>query len=96
MLNANFFLIELWYRGNLQFVRELENLRHLFDFYKVVDLEIGGFPEDGDGEIFFFHKGVSTYKDLMAVFRYPHKSEIVINDKRHIGFDVMKRLLMSR
>jgi hypothetical protein len=72
-MRANYFTVELWYRGKLQFVRELEDLRHLVDFIKLVDLELGGFPYDGDGEVYIKHCGVSTYKELLAGYRYHHK-----------------------
>lgn len=95
-MRANYFTVELWYRGKLQFVRELEDLRHLIDYIKLVDLELGGFPNSGDGQVFIKHCGVSTFKDLLADYRYYHKSEIEINGRRVNGFDAMKRLLMSR
>ena len=95
-MRANYFTVELWYRGKLQFVRELEDLRHLIDYVKLVDLELGGFPHNGDGQVFIKHCGVSTFKDLLADYRYHHKSEIEINGRRVNGFDAMKRILMSR
>lgn len=95
-MRANYFTVELWYRGKLQFVRELEDLRHLIDYIKLVDLELGGFPHNGDGQVFIKHCGVSAHKDLLADYRYHHKSEIEINGRRVSGFDAMKRVLMSR
>lgn len=95
-MRANYFTVELWYRGKLQFVRELEDLRHLIDYVKLVDLELGGFPYDGDGTVYIKHCGVSTYKELIADYRYYHKSLIPVNGKHVIGFDAMKRILMSR
>lgn len=95
-MRANYFTVELWYRGKLQFVRELEDLRHLIDYIKLVDLELGGFPHNGDGQVFIKHCGVSAFKDLLADYRYHHKSEIEINGRRVNGFDAMKRVLMSR
>jgi hypothetical protein len=102
-MRANYFTVELWYRGKLQFVRELENFDLLTDLnYRVGTLKEISTGWAGDGEAFFYHRGVSTFKDLLCVKPYPHKDKIVITSRYSRsepfiteGYPELKRIIMN-
>jgi hypothetical protein len=102
-MNATYFTVELWYRGKLQFVRVLENFDMLTDLnYRVGTLKELSTGWEGDGEAFFYQRGVSTFKDLLCVKPYPHKDKIA-NKSRYSrtepflteGYPELIRLIMS-
>ncbi len=93
-MRANFFSIELWYRSQLQFVREFSDFNQLISLVSTIKEGVSE-PQYGDGVYKLYHCFASTEKHLLTMEKYDHKSELAINGQRLTGFMVMKNIIMS-